>query len=332
MKDATMNDVERRLAKLEAQVGRWRRATIAMAACGVALLSLGAAGAQDSFDVLRTRRLEVIREDGKLAAFVGSDKDGGGLVQLRRGEGADLVLALSAGADGGVVRLGTGGAPGTRKYGELAPTHWRVHGTDDQTLWQVAESDAGGGAVTLSDAKGAPVVRLVATDEGTGLAQIGDGGEELRALATSGPTTHELLQVRALELIGEGGAVIGTLGKNEAGGGAFELRAKEGAAVVRLGQGPAGHGRVEARSRTGDAASELGATTLGEGSVTVFGRRARPLVRLIPESEGQLPLGGACVISNYAGDEVVRLGVDTEGAGKLGVFEREGAPRFRVPR
>ena len=332
MKDATMNDVERRLAKLEAQVGRWRRATMALVVCGVAAVSLGAARAQETFDVLRTRRLEVLREDGRPAVVVAADPAGGGLVQLRRGENAEVVLALAAGESGGAVRLSTGGAPGTRKYGELAPTHWRVHGTSDQTLWEVREAESGGGALVLSDAEGAPAVRLDAVADGTGRAAVADGGEELRELATAGPTTVDLLRVRALELVGEGDAVIGALGKNEAGGGSFELRAKEGGAVVVLGQGPAGHGRVEARSRTGDAACEVGATTLGEGAVTVYGRRARPLVRLMPESEGQLPLGGACVISNYAGDEVVRLGVDTDGAGEFGVYEREGEPRFQVPR
>lgn len=51
-----MKDVEQRLQALEAQVRRWRRTTLGLAAFGLAALVLGAAQTQDTTDVLRTRR------------------------------------------------------------------------------------------------------------------------------------------------------------------------------------------------------------------------------------------------------------------------------------
>jgi len=327
-----MNDVELRLQALETQVRRWRRTTACLAVFGLAALSLSASRTQDATDILRTRRLEVLRPDGQLAVVLGGNSAGGGLVELRRGESAELVLALSAESDGGVMRLGTGGPAGRRSYGELGPTHWRVHGKSDQILWEVEEGPGGGGSLRLSDKDGATVCELGSEAPLTGRVAIANGTESLTALDANPEGTIEQLRVRSLEIIGEGDAVIGSLGKNPAGGGALELRAKEGAAVLRLGQGPAGHGRIEVRARTGELAGELSSTALGEGALTLFGRKERPLMQLYPKSAGQLPLGGEFAIFNYSGDQVVRMGVDTAGVGEIGVFNREGEGRIVVPR
>lgn len=327
-----MNDVEQRLQALEAEVRRWRRTTLGLAALGLATLSLGAMRTQDTPDVLRTRRLEVLRPDGQPAVVLAGNGAGGGLVELRRGEASELVLALSAETKGGVMRLGTGGPAGQRSYGELGPTHWRVHGKADQQLWDIGLGPRGGGALRLSDADGATVCELGAEAPLTGRLALATGTTELETIQPVDDAPLEELRVRSLKLIGEGDAVIGTLAKNEAGGGALELRAKEGGAVLRLGQGPAGHGRVELRARTGELAGEFSATALGEGALTIYGRKERPLMQLYPKSEGQLPLGGEFAIFNYSGDQVIRLGVDTAGAGELGVFNREGEGRIVVPR
>jgi hypothetical protein len=330
--ELTMNDVELRLQALETQVRRWRRATVGLALLGLTALSLGASRSQDTTDVLRTRRLEVLRPDGQLAVALGANPAGGGLVELRRGEAAELVLALSAETGGGVMRIGTGGPAGKRSYGELGPTHWRVHGKSDQVLWEVGEGAQGGGSLRLSDEDGATVCELGTDAPLTGRVAIATGTEELAELSPRSEGTIEQLRVRSLELIGEGDDVIGSFGKNAAGGGSLELRAKEGAAVLRFGQGPAGHGRVEVRARTGELAGEFSSTALGEGALTIYGRRERPLMQLYPKSAGQLPLGGEFAIFNYSGDQVVRMGVDTAGVGEIGVFDREGEGRIVVPR
>lgn len=326
------HDVERRLHALETEVRRWRCATFGAAILGLAALSISATGTQDTTDVLRTRRLEVMRSDGQPAVVLTGNGDGGGLVELRRGESAELVLALSAERDGGVMRLGTGGPTGQRSYGEFGPTHWRVHGKTDQVLWEIGEGPGGGGTARFSDKAGQVVCEVGSKEPLTGRVAIANGTEELTALAPPQTGTIDALRVRSLELLGEGDDVIASMGKNQAGGGSFELRAKEGGAVMRFGQGPAGHGRVELRSRTGEIAAELSATALGEGALTIYGRKERPLMQLYPKSVGQLPLGGEFAIFNYGGDQVVRMGVTTAGEGEIGIFDREGDGRIIAPR
>lgn len=228
----------------------------------------------------------MLRPDGQPLIVLAGNDAGGGLVELRRGEAAELVLALSAESKGGMVRLGTGGPAGQRSYGELGPTHWRVHGKADQMLWDLGLGPRGGGALRLCDPDGETVCEIGAEALLTGRLALATGSTELEAIEPVKDAPLEQLRVRSLQLVGEGDTVIGSLGKNESGGGSLELRAKEGGAVLRLGQGPAGHGRLELRDRAGELAGEFSATALGEGALTLFGRKERPLMRLQPKSEG----------------------------------------------
>lgn len=325
-----MNDIEVRLQALEAQVRRWRRVTLGLLTIGALGLSLGASRAQGVTDVIQARRLEVLRDDGTLAVVL-DGKQGGAVIELRRGSDSELVLALSAEDAGGIVRMGTGGPKGERSYGELGPKHWNVHGTEDQLLWEVTEAEQGGGSLQIFDDEGTAVCELAAQAGGAGRCAVTNDAGELTPLTPDADTPIDTLRVRALELLGEGDAVIATLAKNESGGASLELRAKGGAPVIRLGQGPAGHGRVELRARAGGLAVDLTATDLGEGTLTLLGHRERPLVRFGPKHQGALPLGGQFTILNYNGEEVVRAGVDTDGKGELGVYDRSGKGRVIVP-
>lgn len=327
-----MQDTTARLERLEREVRRWRRATLGLAALMAGALALGASRAQGPQDVLRVRRLEVLRGDGVPAVVLADNTRGGGMVELLRGDDPERVARLSAEPDGGSLVLSSGGAPGERRFSELLPDAWRGRGTQDQVLWELDRAETGGGALRISDAQGETACELRTEEGGRGRVAVADGGEELTVLRPPSEEPHERLRVRALELVDAGGAVVASLAENEVGGGAFELRTKDGEAVVRLGQGPAGHGRVELRSRPGALAAELAATTSGEGLLTIYGRKDRPLVQLNPKSEGQLPLGGEFALYNHGGDRVVRLGVDTAGAGEIGVFDREGEGRVLGPR
>lgn len=216
-----MNELECRIAALEAEVRtlRGRHRTYARVAVALAgLLALAAvsgrtAGEDASFETVRARRFVLVDEEGGRLGELGEDERGAGSLALfgagRGGEGPYASLATERGggkldlgplegaptatlgvtgfgeAWGGFLRLSSDGSPVVNLWTEEGTANLHMLGGDDEGAFLCGTrsvSSGRAGWIELRNGKGEPAVSLLADGDGAGRVELHDGAGETRAI------------------------------------------------------------------------------------------------------------------------------------------------------
>jgi hypothetical protein len=289
MHDAT----DRRLDRLELEVhalrrshARWRRATFAM--CGLAAIgTLAGLTADDVFDVLRARRVELVDADGKVAALIGANEQGGQLDLWAKG-GANVCRLAAAESGGDLSLWNTAGKPVAGVY-----------------------ANSGGGRVEVSRGDGELAAYFEATPDGSDLAMSRAGSENAAARFRVNKDRSEALLARAEDhsvllfgVTGKGSAVtilgdddreIAYLGSDQNRAGMLRLAKNGGASMLEAGVGDHG-GELIARNLNGQ-----GGTVLGNGDK-----------------------GGFAEVRNVDGKSAASLAVQDNSGGRVAAYTATG--------
>lgn len=163
-----MTDIEVRLAKLERQVRRWRRATLMLMLVGAGALFAGAQRQPKAPAAITATGLTIVGPDGKPLATLGPDKDpaagkgGGGARFAMHNAAGDPLIVARAQDDAAGLDVGLQDARGP---GSATTVGWKR---------------AAGGAVTVRAAKGDGEAWMVIDGDGDGgglFATIGEDGK-----------------------------------------------------------------------------------------------------------------------------------------------------------
>src|SRR5690606_30713232 len=158
--EADMHDVEQRLAILERRLRTQRRTSFGLAACLVALLSMGAGGGE----VVQARRIELVDGSGK-ALITLAARDGRGAIELQSEEGQRALL-ISNTPEGGALALYDERAHPVVTLGADSDAGLvEVSSASGQTLLRLGDGVAGGALSTFAIG-GKPLVQLGATADG----------------------------------------------------------------------------------------------------------------------------------------------------------------------
>jgi len=262
--------LERRIAELEAarrtDAARNQRRQRAGWALVLGLAALGAAGQKGTL-VVKTRRLEIIDEAGRVV-LAASSESGTGALQLFNGAGQTVAALRGGGPDGGLHLYDPTGQPlaslATTPNGGLV----RLDRTGGAPAGRFGATPMGG-AFALSDAEGRPAVELQATQTG-GSASLSSAGEPRLALSGDdtgsradlhGPTGRAALRLNA----NEESARLTLFGRNDDGAWpSFDVLAHEAGSEWMLGS-PDRDATLRARTQVGG-----GAFTIERADATAF--------------------------------------------------------------
>ncbi|MSR83812.1 MAG: hypothetical protein EXS58_12970 [Candidatus Latescibacteria bacterium] len=204
-------ELEQRVTALEGQIKYLRFLAAALGAGLVALLSLGATGSQNAvqdFQVVRTRDLLIVNDQGQVMCSVGEDGEGNGRLALNsrsdkqifiagadeRGNGQLLissntdqgVFSAVVDADGnGRLLIGSKGqrplvSAGSDKKGN--GQFLLFSGGERTVLSAGVDATGNGGIVDLFNRAGQGVVQLSCDEQGSGMVGAYDGKGAGRAL------------------------------------------------------------------------------------------------------------------------------------------------------
>lgn len=148
-------ELEQRVAALERQIKYMRFLAAGLGAGLVALLSLGATGVQD-FQVVRTRDLLVVDDQGRVMCSVGEDGEGNGRLALNSRSDKQIFVA---GAD-------------ERGNGQLL-----ISSNADQGVFSVVVDADGNGRLLIGSRAQRPLVSAGADKKGDGQFLLFSGGE-----------------------------------------------------------------------------------------------------------------------------------------------------------
>ena len=104
-------NIEQRLTALERRANRYRSAFVLMVLTSVGVVLTGATATDDVQDVVRTKKLLVVNEDGQVVFEASTGPRGDGLLRIRSKSGEDLISAGALTSDDGgyiAVRSKTG--------------------------------------------------------------------------------------------------------------------------------------------------------------------------------------------------------------------------------
>jgi len=211
-----MKDLERRIVELERGWARQRRLTTALLAALSLVLAAGLAR-DETFDLVRAKRIEIVDEAGERCAELTRDASGTGALRLYgASEGPEKPYAsLAAVRGGGQLELGSVGGTttaslGTTGFGDSWGGFLRLISDDYPvvSLWtsngtanfQMIDSDQEGGFLCgtrsvssgragwleVRNGKGESALYLLAGEEGEGVVELYDSDEgEPRTLRAS---------------------------------------------------------------------------------------------------------------------------------------------------
>ncbi|MCA9286456.1 MAG: hypothetical protein KDA22_14615 [Phycisphaerales bacterium] len=342
--------LEARVLAAESAARRAKRGTLLLALGFAGAGVLAAAAPQNTPEVVRTQRLEIIDGNGRVAVLA-SATDAGGRLDLWSEAGANVFRA-SVNEFGGDVAVWDGN--GRSAAGLFASAHGGevgVYGDGGAAQAAMASGINGGGIVTR-DAQGHPTFAATSTGAGGRVALGGpngadalvatahDGGARLAVLNSAGGTAVALDSgvnggvVAAHNLDGapvafvEGAADGGTIRiadparhtlaslRTEAGAGAIVTASADDDRITNIAPG-----RVEMR---GTGTITLNALET-DGPTVALALQEVPMIAFAATSHG-----GATIVRSAQGIDAVSMGADAVGAGVFRVASATGRPAFTV--
>lgn len=172
-----MHNMEQRLTDLEARVNRYRNLSVLLALVLGGAVFMGAAAEDAVLDVVKTRRLEVVNQEGAPIVTAGAgrsasgllkvnSKTGGGLFAVGAGQYGNGILEISSRSGQGLVYAGAG------KAGDGV---LRVKSRRGKTVIRAGTDGSNENAfVELLNTKGQSVVELYADDANNGFIGVWD--------------------------------------------------------------------------------------------------------------------------------------------------------------
>jgi hypothetical protein len=308
--DARLDQLSRELSTERRRRRRLEKGVLALVLVAIGAGSIAASSLQATSDVVRTKRLEIVDESGRIVVLASAAKHGGridlwddaGTNSARlggNGTGGDLALWNRAGEQ--VVAAFADGTAGRLEVNTKGGAEFAAIAAGQDIALLASRND--GGRLTLLDADGRESAKLMGTGRldllrdrqiQTSLIATGSGGG-LRLSAPSG-------QVRITADASTSGGLVQTHDRNDV-------------PVVAIGSGDSGSG---VRVRNGDAVSvaAVGVDSDGHGAIEISslsGDRCGSLV--VGESGGKLFLG------SNKGEPFIEAGGDSDG-GLMQVYDR----------
>lgn len=351
--------LEHAVNRAESRTAWYRRATLTLLAFGIGGLTIAAADAPVVQDVVQTRRLEVVNDEGGLVFAASSDTRGGrvdvwtdtGQNIFRVGandHGGDLnvwnstgstVFAAYTTADGGATALWsadgkraarcTAGATGGRiELGNAAGEPVCVAGSDEH----------GAGHLKTLNRDGKTFFSVEADELIGGSVTLADGAGARRVAVTSDPQGGSVSFLSAsgqsalsagvtaphgggfLDITNAAGARVLSAAAGADGAGQFDLAGGSGVTAFRVQGAPGGGATLALFSEKGKRSLVAGTSEDG-GLVNVFNQHEVPV---FAAGSGKGSLGGAMSIKNGRGLQVIHLAADDEDSGAIMVFNAEG--------
>ncbi len=215
---ANFDALSRRLRRVEALC-------LFMLLALIIAVSVAASSGTSIPDLIRTRRLEVLDSDGKVALIATSADNGDGVVHLRTAAGGTLLIGMGfieATNDSGRTVVSIGTDDRGNAYFEACPTN-------GASFFYAGPSETGDAMLEIGTAAGAPVAALSANAAGNGQLKLlgGSGAEGLTA--TLDANENGFLQVHSPR---SRGTVV--LGVDEAGDGTIAVVDRTGQTAKRL--------------------------------------------------------------------------------------------------
>jgi hypothetical protein len=341
---ARLDQLSRELASERHRRRRLEKGVLALALVAVGAGSIAASSLQTASDVVRTKRLEIVDESGRIVALASAAKHGGridlwddaGTNSARlggNGTGGDLALWNQAGeqvfaayADGTAGRLEVntrGGAVGVAISADDRGGLLAISDGNGESAAEVRVGTDGGEFAAIADGQSTAV--LAARSDGGRVTLLDEDGRESAKLIGTGRL--DLLRDRQIQtsvmatrsgggfrLSSPAGQVRITADASNAGG-LLQTHDRNDVPVVAIGSGDGGSG-VRVRNSDAVSVAAVGVDTDGHGAIEISslsGDRCGSLV--VGESGGKLFLG------NNEGEPFLEAGGDSEG-GLMQVYDR----------
>jgi len=146
-----MNNIEERLNKIEQSMRLWRRAAVGLGVVLVLVTAVAASRQDEVQDIVKTRRLIVVNEEGKIAAQITGSSYGGTLTTYNKNE--------------------------NEAY-SFSPGYLQMKNDKDKLIFSVEQSgnatSLGSGIMSLRDAGGDGIMQFARSGDGYGYIQISD--------------------------------------------------------------------------------------------------------------------------------------------------------------
>lgn len=335
----TVEELEQRLAALEARFGRdRRRLRLLSAGLGcllVAGIGIAASAHRPVRDVVQTNRLEILDNNGQLVLAAEGGQHGGQL-DLWTSQGRN-VLRLGTNEHGGdFVIWNVGGST-------VASTYATQTGSDflmwqaDETIALTTQATGDGGRFDLHGGDGAAYCNVAARDGIAALllrAREGSAGVRLQtapqaaSVALYGESGEPYLLSRAMSHGGElfvsnakGQRIVSASAHRESGSGMLNIADAEGGARFTLAGETAG-ARAEWMDGEGRPLLRLGASADTRGSIALLDEEGRTIGALSATETGE----GRLRLLNKDGHMIFAVESVDDSGGRVHVMNAEGEP------
>ena len=344
-------DFESRLDQLSLELAnerrrrrRLERGVLVLALIAVGAGSIAASSLQTASEVVRTKRLEIVDQSGRIVALASAAKHGG-QIDLWDDAGTNSARLGGNGTGGDLALWNRAGEQVFAAYADGTAGRLEVN-TKGGAVGVALSANERGGLLTVSDGNGESAAEVrcgtdggefaaVASGQDTALLAARNDGGRLTLLDVDGRESAKLMGTGRLDLLRDrqiqtsliatrsGGGLrlaapngqVRVTADASAAGGLLQTHDRNDVPVVAIGSGDGGSG---VRVRNGDAISvaAVGVDRDGHGAIEISslsGDRCGSLV--VGESGGKLFLG------NNEGESFIEAGGDSEG-GLIQVYDR----------
>jgi hypothetical protein len=342
--DARLDQLSRDLATERRRRRRLEKGVLALALIAISAGTIAATSLQTASEVVRTKRLEIVDENGRIVALAAAAKHGG-RIDLWDDAGTNSARLGGNGTGGDLALWNRAGEQVVAAYADGTAGRLEVN-TKGGAVGVAISADDRGGLLTVSDGNGESAAEVRCGTDGGEFAAITAGqdtallaarndGGRLTLLDANGRESAKLMGTGRLDLLRDR-QVQTSLVATQSGGG-LRLSAPSGQVritadaslsgglvqthdlndvpVVAIGSGEGGSG-IRVRNSDAVSVAAIGVDGNGHGAIEVSslsGDRCGSLV--VGESGGKLFLG------NNEGKPFIEAGGDSDG-GLMQVYDR----------
>lgn len=262
-------------------------------------LLLGAAGREGVMneDSIRTKKLEIVDDDG-VVQIVLQSADPGGTIRMndRLGLATASLEITTTGAKFALNNIATGQAALEAASNESG-AYLRTFNPQGHRIFETSMDDAGG-KLTLANASGHDVLSLLASVRGPG----------------------------ALSLFDREGTALVSLFGDDHGSGAIETYSSSGERLIGLGSSPGGPGQMMTYNGKGRKLVHIGSGASEDGQIHTFDSEGGKLISIASRVNGPL-----LHLFNREGRPVITLETDDQESGEIGIWKADGSGRVWQP-
>lgn len=342
--DARLDQLSRELSTERRRRRRLEKGVLALVLVAIGAGSIAASSLQATSDVVRTKRLEIVDESGRIVVLASAAKHGG-RIDLWDDAGTNSARLGGNGTGGDLALWNRAGEQVVAAFADGTAGRLEVN-TKGGAVGIAISADDRGGLLTVSDGNGESVAEVRCGTDGGEFAAIAAGqdiallasrndGGRLTLLDADGRESAKLMGTGRLDLLrdrqiqtsliatGSGGGLrlsapsgqVRITADASTSGGLVQTHDRNDVPVVAIGSGDSGSG---VRVRNGDAVSvaAVGVDSDGHGAIEISslsGDRCGSLV--VGESGGKLFLG------SNKGEPFIEAGGDSDG-GLMQVYDR----------